>query len=368
MAGTSAKAPVPTARPAANGREVLDLLRRPFTANAIKFKIQAGGGTESAKKQAVIVSYLDARLVIERLNDAAGLDWHDEYETFPNSIVCRLTVCGTTRIDVGEPGDSPQGKKPKAVYSDALKRAAVKFGVGVPIYAMPIQRLAGEHLTYDWKGEKKANGIAGSGLKLLRAGYEKWLELEGIKAFGDPIDHGDALEAVGDAEIERGQQYVDADGVIYDAPAEGREPVERAPAQALTPRDRNEQTGAAHTAAQGAPQQGMREVAAEAAAAAAATAPPDRLTPAQMAAQAFVEWLPRAQSEEAKQERNAIEASLAVLTDNLNEDGTVNRRALPGTWSGRGNLLYGLIGDAIQNRDECSAALAEALQKKQAAA
>lgn len=366
MAGTSAAAKAP--RP--EGHEVLELLRRPFTANAIKFKIQAGGGTKKAKKQALVVAYIDARLGIERLNYAAGIGWSDDYEVFGQGVVCRLTVLGTTRTDVGEPSDSPQGKKPKAIYSDAFKRAGVKFGIGVPIYAMPIMRLAGEHLTYAWDKQNddgKANGIADSGLKLLRAGYEKWLQVEGVKAFGDPIDHGDALEAVGDAELERGQQY--ADGVVYDAPAEGREPVERAAPQALTPRPAAAtDSGASNPAAQGGPQQGMREVTADVAAEAAATAAPENLTPAQMASLAFAEWMPRAQSEEAKQERNAIAASIAVLTDNLKPDGEPNIKGLPGTWTGRGNLLYGLLGDAIQSRDECSAALAEALQKKQATA
>ena len=361
MADPSAKAPAAPVLPNMEAFDVLRLLRRPFTANAIKFKIQAGGGTETAKKSAVVVSFIDARLVIERLNYAAGLDWSDAYELLPQSIVCHLTVLGTTRIDVGEPGDSPQGKKPKAIYSDALKRAAVKFGVGVSVYAMPIQRLQPNYLSYDWKGEKKANGITAEGTSMLRAGYAKWLAAEGIAAFGEPIDHGDALEATGDAEVERGQSYVDADGVTYAAPAEGREPVERSAPRTLTPVPA---AGPPHRSNR----QGMREVAADAAGAAASTTPRDQLSPAQMAAIAFTEWIPRAQSEEAKLERNAIAASLAVLTDNVTADGAPEIRALPSTWSGRGNLLYGLIGDAIQNRDECAAAIAAALQKKQASA
>jgi hypothetical protein len=50
-------------------------LRRPFPPEAIKFKGQAVvGGT------ALCVPYIDARLVIERLNHVCGMDWQPTYE------------------------------------------------------------------------------------------------------------------------------------------------------------------------------------------------------------------------------------------------------------------------------------------------
>jgi len=45
-------------------------------------------------------------------------------------VKCRLTVLGVTKEDVGEGGTL------KAAFSDALKRAAVKFGVGRHLYEM----------------------------------------------------------------------------------------------------------------------------------------------------------------------------------------------------------------------------------------
>ena len=38
-------------------------LRAPFTAEAIKFKLQTGGGTAQAPVKALMVPYIDARLV-----------------------------------------------------------------------------------------------------------------------------------------------------------------------------------------------------------------------------------------------------------------------------------------------------------------
>ncbi|RTH01947.1 Rad52/22 double-strand break repair protein, partial [Thermus scotoductus] len=48
-------------------------------------------------------------------------------------VRCRLTILGITKEDVGE-GDSL-----KAAFSDALKRAAVKFGVSRYLYSLPSQ-------------------------------------------------------------------------------------------------------------------------------------------------------------------------------------------------------------------------------------
>lgn len=293
-------------------QRVIADLRRPFTPAALKFKIQAGGGIESDKKPAICIAFIDARLVIERLNAVVGLDWHDEYEPFPAGLVCRLTVMGTTRTDVGEPGDSPQGKKPKALYSDALKRAGVKFGIGVPVYAMPIQRLQPEHLTYAYKPDpkdRKANGIKPSGIALLREGYAKWLEMEGIKAFGGMIDHGDAIDAAGDTEVE----------------------------PAIDP-ETGEVTRPAMPAAQ------------TTSLSAAPPPAPERKSPKDMAVLAFVEWMQAlGQGKEGKETRNLVCDALRTLTG----------AALPSTWSGRGELAYGLLGEVIQDEAETLAVLGQ---------
>jgi hypothetical protein len=83
------------------------------------------------------VAYIDARLATERLNrvipDAgqrrvqAGVEEKDEADVVPPD------VDGVTRTDIGE---SSKGMS-KDLVSDALKRAAVPFGVGVSCYALP---------------------------------------------------------------------------------------------------------------------------------------------------------------------------------------------------------------------------------------
>jgi hypothetical protein len=114
-------------------------LAEPFDRTALKCKPGAVRGN-----QALAMPYLDARDVAERLDQVLGIDgWQDDYEVLPdNSVVCRLRLKiggeWVTKMDVGGPSEQPDGgDRVKAAFSDALKRAAVKFGVGRYLYRLP---------------------------------------------------------------------------------------------------------------------------------------------------------------------------------------------------------------------------------------
>lgn len=185
----------PVVFPLGSLRAALPHLRRPFTKEAIRFKVQT---VFKDAKGCMIVGYIDARLVYERLNLVVGALWHDDYEPLPNDLMlCRLTVDGVTRQNVGS------GYKGKGLYSDALKRTAVAFGVGVSVYALPQITLFGDAIE---KGHlEKFTGKQGPSLRLtdkghaaLRSGYAKWLAETGIPQFGEPIDHGDVEDSAGE--------------------------------------------------------------------------------------------------------------------------------------------------------------------------
>jgi hypothetical protein len=162
-------------------RDAARELRRPFTTNAVKFKPQAKVPKNNPTRT-LCVAYIDARLVVERLNLVVPHLWHDEYEPLGKHLICRLTVDGITRQDVGE-GTG------KALYSDALKRAAVKFGIGVSLYAVP-QQWINEPVDY----------LSDAHVRTFRAAYGGWLDRAGRQAFGEPLDHGDVEGAQGDAD------------------------------------------------------------------------------------------------------------------------------------------------------------------------
>lgn len=176
-----------TVLPVDSYRDAAVHLRRPFTPAAVKFKIQS---TAKNNTLGLVVAYIDSRLVVERLNAVCPHLWHDEYQRVDGGgLLCRLTIDGITRIDVGE------ALGPKALFSDAFKRAAVKFGVGVSLYAIPQRWVSTENGTAKairtGKGDDSL-AMTPDGQKHMRDQYAAWLKTHGVQAFGRPLDHGDA--------------------------------------------------------------------------------------------------------------------------------------------------------------------------------
>jgi Rad52/22 family double-strand break repair protein len=87
------------------------------------------------------LTYITARTAMNRLDSILGPEnWWDEYVPGENSVLCRLTVrlpdgSTLTKADAGGYAGMPDsGDDDKSGYSDAFKRAAVKFGVGRYLY------------------------------------------------------------------------------------------------------------------------------------------------------------------------------------------------------------------------------------------
>jgi hypothetical protein len=88
------------------------------------------------------MAYVTARDVAERLDEVFGFEnWTDHYVPNDHSVQCTITVTlpdGKTvsKTDAGGyQGMSDQGDDDMSGYSNALKRAAVKFGIGRDLYA-----------------------------------------------------------------------------------------------------------------------------------------------------------------------------------------------------------------------------------------
>jgi len=115
--------------------ETMAALAQPFPAEAIQWK---PGATSGDKTRALALAYVDLRHYIDRLNEVAGPDWSDEYQVQDGGkvVVCRLTVCGVTRSDVGEAPPNDENTATTAL-AQAFKRACVKFGLGAYLYRLP---------------------------------------------------------------------------------------------------------------------------------------------------------------------------------------------------------------------------------------
>jgi hypothetical protein len=120
---------------------LMERLAEPFDAKEIKFKPQI-----VRSNRALAICYVDARVIMDRLDHVFGIDgWQDEYEHLDNrSVVCRLRVKvdgeWIVKSDVGSISEQPdEGDRTKSAFSDSLKRAAVKYGIGRYLYRLPQQ-------------------------------------------------------------------------------------------------------------------------------------------------------------------------------------------------------------------------------------
>src|SRR5262249_53261447 len=121
--------------------ELTEALAAPFDVRAVRFKPAVVSGN-----RALALAYVDARVIQDRLDEVLGVTgWQDEYECLPDgSVVCRLRFRRgdewITKMDVGGQSEqADEGDRRKAAFSDALKRAAVKFGIGRYLYRLPSQ-------------------------------------------------------------------------------------------------------------------------------------------------------------------------------------------------------------------------------------
>jgi hypothetical protein len=129
------------AREQAEMKEVAEALAAPFEEADVKWKPQQVSGN-----RARVVAFVDARVIQDRLDEVMGvMGWQDSYECLPDgSVMCRLRIrlCGEwiEKMDVGGQSEQPdEGDRRKAAFSDALKRAAVKFGIGRYLYRLEPQ-------------------------------------------------------------------------------------------------------------------------------------------------------------------------------------------------------------------------------------
>lgn len=118
-------------------QELFDALCEPFATEEIEWRI---GSTNKDKTSGLALAYIDARACMDRLDSVCGPDgWQCNY-VFGNGslVVCNLGIlmpdgawlwksdgAGATDVE-GEKGS----------LSDALKRAAVRWGVGRYLYEL----------------------------------------------------------------------------------------------------------------------------------------------------------------------------------------------------------------------------------------
>lgn len=118
-------------------QDLFTALCEPFPAEYIDWRV---GSATADKKKGMALAYIDARTVMDRLDSICGPDgWQCNYTPgVAGSIVCNLGIqmpSGEWRWKADGAGATDvEGER--GMLSDALKRAAVRWGVGRYLYEL----------------------------------------------------------------------------------------------------------------------------------------------------------------------------------------------------------------------------------------
>lgn len=117
-------------------RSVQEALSRPFPMDSIEIK---PGALTKDRTRGLALAFGDPRSYMQRLDEVIGPDdWDVAYELLPQGVLCRLTILGHTKQDVGDyPTDSSDPNKVTSAAMQSFKRACSLFGLGRYLYHLP---------------------------------------------------------------------------------------------------------------------------------------------------------------------------------------------------------------------------------------
>lgn len=106
-----------------------------FPRSAISWRAQSI--TKDGDK-AMALAYIDARDVMDRLDEVCGPEnWSDSYDVHPNVTICTIAIRTEDGwVSKADGAGDTDVEAEKGRISDALKRAAVRWGIGRYLYAL----------------------------------------------------------------------------------------------------------------------------------------------------------------------------------------------------------------------------------------
>lgn len=108
-------------------------LSAPFPADEIEWRV---GHVNGEKTKGLALAYLTARHVMDRLDAVCGPGgWQDRYEFHGSRTICYLSLrVGNEWLTKADGAGDSDVEAEKGSISDALKRGAVKWGIGRYLY------------------------------------------------------------------------------------------------------------------------------------------------------------------------------------------------------------------------------------------
>ncbi len=132
-------------------KEIIEALRKPFSADRIEWRLQSSGEKQDGSIWAKCLCYIDNRAAMERLDEVYGMNWShsEEFKQIGSQAVCTVTI--TIERGDGTPAIFPYRTVTgscaveangdidpfKSAASGAMKRAVVNLGIGRYLYDLP---------------------------------------------------------------------------------------------------------------------------------------------------------------------------------------------------------------------------------------
>jgi hypothetical protein len=113
-----------------------DRLRIPFAADEIEWRVQSSGKTQRGPWVRVL-AYVTNRAIMERLDSAVGIEgWRNEFTHAPSgAVLCGLSLkINGEWITKWDGANETDIEAAKGGISNAMKRAAVQWGIGRYLY------------------------------------------------------------------------------------------------------------------------------------------------------------------------------------------------------------------------------------------
>jgi hypothetical protein len=134
----------------------LKALSAEFPRNVVSWRAQSL--TKDGTK-AMALAYIDARDVMERLDDVCGPDgWQCDYPHAGAKTVCRIGIkIGDEWVWKSNGAGDSDIEAEKGALSDAFKRAAVLWGIGRYLYSIESPWVPCESYETEYQGKKKWN-------------------------------------------------------------------------------------------------------------------------------------------------------------------------------------------------------------------
>lgn len=112
----------------------LNKLAEPFPPEKVEYRI---GATSPDKKRGMALAYIDARDVMDRLDEVCGPEnWQRRYSHAHNKTICEIGIRIDDWVWKADGAGDTDVEAEKGAISTAFKRAAVNWGIGRYLYDM----------------------------------------------------------------------------------------------------------------------------------------------------------------------------------------------------------------------------------------